>query len=127
MKFKVSFFEERFIDAIGSGIYSISLRIGQEEQLIYIGESVFVLVRCATHLYEISKGKGYLGFKKDFLDREDITLVFRLMDLEQEKSKRVSKETLYVKELEPAMQSGIKDRVKPVEDMISEMTHLLEQ
>lgn len=127
MKFKVSFFEERFIDAIGAGIYSISLRIGQEEQLIYIGESVFVLVRCATHLYEISKGKGYLGFKKDFLDREDITLVFRLMDLEQEKSKRVSKETIYVKELEPAMQSGIKDRVKPVEDMISEMTHLLEQ
>ena len=127
MKFKVSFFEERFVDAIGAGIYSISLRTGQGEQLLYIGESVFVLVRCAILLYEISKGKGYLGFKKDYLEREDITLVFRLIEVEQDKAERVSRETAYVKELEPKMQSGIKDRVKSVEDMISEMTHLLDQ
>ena len=125
MNFKVEFFENKFTDAIGAGIYSISVRTGDKEELLYIGESVFVLVRCATHLYEISKGEGYLGFNKESLEREDITLVFKLIDQEQDKAKRVSRETAYVKELNPRLQSGIKDRVKPVEEMIEEMTRLL--
>ena len=125
MNFKVEFFENKFTDAIGAGIYSISVRTGDKEELLYIGESVFVLVRCATHLYEISKGEGYLGFNKESLEREDITLVFKLIDQEQDKAKRVSRETAYVKELNPRLQSGIKDRVKPVAEMIEEMTRLL--
>ena len=125
MNFKVEFFENKFTDAIGAGIYSISVRTGDKEELLYIGESVFVLVRCATHLYEISKGEGYLGFNKESLEREDITLVFKLIDQEQDKAKRVSRETAYVKELNPRLQSGIKDRVKPVEEMIEEMPRLL--
>ena len=127
MSFKVSFFEDKFIDAIGAGIYSISLQKGDEEKLLYIGESVFVLVRCATHLYKISKGDGYLGFTNEVLENDNVTIVFRLIEAEMNKSLRVSHETAYVKEMKPIMQSGIKDRVKNLEKMIDEMTKLLNQ
>ena len=89
MNIKVKFFEDRFVEAIGAGIYEIYVQTnGRDEKLLYVGESVFVLVRCATHLYEIAKGNGYLGFKKEMLENSDITLIFKLLMLESDKNKR---------------------------------------
>lgn len=55
MKIKVKFFEKDFISAIGAGIYRVSLVLGEKKSVLYIGESVFVLVRCATHLFELKR------------------------------------------------------------------------
>ena len=97
MDIKVKFFEDRFVEAIGPGIYGIYFQTNAEnKELLYVGESVFVLVRCAAHLYEIVKGDGYLGFTKEI-----------------------------IKDRHPKMQSEISDRVKSIEDMIKEMTNLL--
>ena len=123
----IRFFENQLEDAIGAGIYEIYIQKNGKEDLIYIGESVFVLVRCAMHLYEMRKGEGYLGSTKDFLDSTDITVVFKLLMNESDRRKRQTKEAELVKEKHPKMQSGIKDRVKSIEAMIDEMTLLLNE
>lgn len=97
MNIKVKFFEDKFVEAIGAGIYEIYVQINSKEELLYVGESVFVLVRCATHLYEIIS----------------------------DKKMRKAKEKEVIKDKHPRMQSGISDRVKSIENMISEMTDFL--
>ena len=49
MKIKVQFFEESLVDAVGAGVYEIYAKADDKEELFYVGESVFELVRCATH------------------------------------------------------------------------------
>lgn len=128
MDIKVKFFEENFVEAIGAGVYGIYyVQKDNKEKLLYVGESVFVLVRCATHLYEITKGNGYLGFRHEMFESNNITLAFKLLVSESDKKKRKDKEIDFIRELKPEMQSGIKDRVKPIEDMISKMTNLLNE
>ena len=89
----IRFFENSLENAIGAGIYEIYIQKKGKEELIYIGESVFVLVRCATHLYEMKKGEGYLGFTKDMLDRADLTVVFKLLMNESDRRTRQTKES----------------------------------
>ena len=89
MKIKVQFFEERLVDAVGAGVYEIYARTDDKEELFYVGESVFVLVRCATHLYEISKGVGYLGFDEEKIGKDNITLIFKLYDNVSSKKDRI--------------------------------------
>lgn len=125
MKMKVQFFEDSLVSAIGAGVYQIFVKTEKEEKLLYVGESVFVLVRCATHLYEISKGNGYLGFNEKIIGNANITVVFKLYKNVEQKSERVAIETELIKEAHPVMQSGIKDRVKPIEDMIKELKNIL--
>lgn len=127
MKIKVRFFEERLVDAVGAGVYEIYAKIDGKEELFYIGESVFVLVRCATHLYEISKGKGYLGFDEDKIEKDNITLIFKLYDNVSSKSDRTAIENELIRTKKPRMQSGIKDRVKPIEAMIDELTKFINE
>lgn len=127
MKIKVQFFEERLVDAVGAGIYEIYAKTDNKEELFYVGESVFVLVRCATHLYEISKGKGYLGFDKEKIEKDNITLIFKLYENVSSKSDRTALEKELIDTKKPRMQSGIKDRVKPIEDMIDELTNFLNE
>lgn len=127
MKIKVQFFEERLVDAVGAGVYEIYAKTGNKEELFYVGESVFVLVRCATHLYEISKGKGYLGFDKEKIEKDNITLIFKLYDNVSSKIDRTALEKELIDTKKPRMQSGIKDRVKPIEDMIDELTNFLNE
>ena len=124
-KMKVQFFEDSLVSAIGAGVYQIFVKTEKEEKLLYVGESVFVLVRCATHLYEISKGNGYLGFNEEIIGNENITVVFKLYQNVEQKSERVAIETELIKEAHPVMQSGIKDRVKPIENMIAELKNIL--
>lgn len=128
IKIKVKFFEDDFIEAIGAGVYGIYiLQKDSKEKLLYVGESVFVLVRCATHLYEIVKGNGYLGFQQKMFESNSITLTFKLLLSESDKKKRKAQEIEFIKNLDPAMQSKIKDRVKPIEDMVNKMTDLLNE
>lgn len=127
MKIKVQFFEERLVDAVGAGVYEIYAKTDNKEELFYVGESVFVLVRCATHLYEISKGKGYLGFDKEKIEKDNITLIFKLYDNVSSKIDRIALEKEIIDTKKPRMQSGIKDRVKPIEDMIDELTSFLNE
>ncbi len=127
MNIKVKFFEDKIVEAIGAGIYEIYVKIGSKEKLLYIGESVFVLVRCATHLYEIAKGKGYLGFTKEIIENTNITLVFKLLTLEPDTEKRKTKEKEVIKTKQPVMQSGISDRVKSVEVMIGALKNFLNE
>lgn len=125
MKMKINFFEENFTEAIKAGIYEIYLQVNEKEELLYVGESVFILVRCATHLYEIAKGNGYLGFTEDSIENENITLVFKLYETIADKETRKKTEKTLVAEKHPIMQSGISDRVKSIESMINELTNLL--
>ena len=126
MDIKVKFFENEFVEAIGAGIYGVSVQTStKSKELLYVGESVFVLVRCATHLYELLKGNGYLGFTKEMIESNDITLVFELLVSESDKKRRKTKEKEIIKDRHPRMQSEISDRVKSVEDMISELKNLL--
>lgn len=127
MKIKVQFFEERLVDAVGAGVYEIYAKTDNKEELFYVGESVFVLVRCATHLYEISKGKGYLGFDKEKIEKDNLTLIFKLYDNVSSKIDRTVLEKELIDTKKPIMQSGIKDRVKPIEDMIDELTNFLNE
>ena len=128
MNFKVKFFEDSFLDAIGAGVYEIYIQRNGDKQLLYVGESVFVLVRCATHLYEIVKGKGYLGFNKENLENDCFTLVFKLYSMEPDEAKKKQSRKQKEKEViekNPIMQSGINDRVKSIEEMINQMTSFL--
>ena len=127
MNIKVHFFEDRLVDAVGAGVYEIYAKTDNKEELFYVGESVFVLVRCATHLYEISKGKGYLGFTEEMIKKYNITLVFKLYDNISIKTDRVKTENHLITIKNPRMQSGIKDRVKPIENMIDELIHFLDE
>ena len=128
MDIKVKFFENKFVEAIGAGIYGIYVQTNtKNKELLYIGESVFVLVRCATHLYEIVKGNGYLGFTQEMIEGNNITLIFELLFSEPDKIMRKNKEKEIIKDKHPRMQSKISDRVKSIEDMIDEMTNLLNE
>ena len=39
MKIAVSFFDNKIIEAIGGGIYKISIKRDEEQEVLYIGES----------------------------------------------------------------------------------------
>ena len=127
MKIKVQFFEERLVDAVGAGVYEIYARTDDKEELFYVGESVFVLVRCATHLYEISKGVGYLGFDEEKIGKDNITLIFKLYDNVSSKKDRIALEKKLIDTKKPIMQSGVKDRVKSIDDMKDELTNFLNE
>ncbi len=63
MEIQIRFFENDIRDAIGGGIYKISVkREDDEKKVLYIGESFSMLTRCATHLYSLSKAPEYFGF-----------------------------------------------------------------
>ena len=111
MKIKIEFFKDKFIDAIGAGIYKVTVEYKNNSNLIYIGESVFVLVRCATHLYKLKNNPSYFGFNDETIENEDIVLKFELIESNSDTKERKAKENQLIKEMKPSMQSGIKDRM----------------
>ena len=116
MKIQINFFNEKFIEAIGAGIYKISIRYNDKQELLYIGESEFVLVRCAAHLYELKKKPEYLGFDKNSIENEKIVLDFALIEQKEKQHQRRKLEIQYIDIYKPIMQSGIKDRMKSIEE-----------
>lgn len=125
MKIKIDFFSEKMIDAIGAGIYQVSVKYNGMDKVLYIGESVFVLVRCGAHLFELKNKPEYFGFNDDSINNENIILKFELFENIDDKKKRKHREKELIKEKNPIMQSGISDRMKTVEEKVQALTAFL--
>lgn len=125
MNIKVEFFQDDLIQAIGAGIYEISIDQNSKSEVLYIGESVFVLVRCASHLYELKKSPGYFGFTDKTINDPGIILKFRLIEKNSESASRKKREMEFIKKRKPLSQSGIRDRQKNVKDKIEALTQFL--
>ena len=122
---QVEFFQDDLIQAIGAGIYEISIDHNNKSDVLYIGESVFVLVRCASHLYELKSKPEYFGFTDKTIDDSGITLKFKLIEKNSNSGLRKKREMELIKERKPLSQSGIRDRQKNVEDKIEALTQFL--
>ena len=127
MKIKIKFFEEDFLEAIGAGVYEIDVNINGTSKALYIGESVFVLVRCSIHLFELRNNPAYLGFTTDTINDDRITLTFKLLQQEENKKKRKEIETAKIKEIETLSQSGINDRLKEVKARTEALDNFLQK
>ncbi|MCT6818034.1 MAG: hypothetical protein M3043_16690 [Lysinibacillus fusiformis] len=125
MNITIQFFQRDLIPAIGAGIYEISVYKNDESRVLYIGESVFVLVRCASHLYELNKDPKYFGFTEETIRDSDVKLKFRLLEKVNKRDLRKKREKELIKEKAPLTQSGISDYQKSVEDKISALTSFL--
>lgn len=125
MDIKIEFFQEDLIQAIGAGIYEISINRNNKSEVLYIGESVFVLVRCASHLYELKKKPEYFGFTDKTIDDSSITLKFKLIEKDSNNGSRKKRETEFIKVRKPLSQSGVRDRQKNVEDKIESLKKFL--
>ncbi len=127
---KIDFFTNNFVEAIGAGIYQISvIRSNGDIAPLYIGESVFVLVRCATHLFELKRNPKYFGFTEESISSSEITLKFELLQQIEDKQERkryekeVIKQTLQTQKI--ICQNGISDRMKDIDDKIESLTSFL--
>ncbi|MBC5636281.1 hypothetical protein H8S33_05495 [Ornithinibacillus sp. BX22] len=125
MNITIEFFQRDLIPAIGAGIYEISVCKNDKSKILYIGESVFVLVRCASHLYELNKDPKYFGFNEDTIRDSSVKLRFRLLEKVNERDLRKKREKELIKEKAPLTQSGISDYQKSVEDKVSALTKFL--
>lgn len=125
MKVNIKFFQENFIKAIGAGIYEIGIEKNGSYASLYIGESVFVLVRCASHLYELKLNPAYFGFSADTINDPEITLHFKLIEENSDKASRKAQEKRLIAERKPISQSGIGDRQKPIEDKVASLIQFL--
>jgi hypothetical protein len=126
MNISVDFFRNDLIQAIGAGIYEISIYKNNKSTVLYIGESVFVLVRCASHLYDLKKSPEYFGFTEDTIGDSSITLKFRLIENQGNSALRKKREKELIKENKPLSQSGISDHQKSVEEKILALTYFLD-
>jgi len=127
MKIKIDFFSGDLIEAIGSGVYEVAVTINGEATSLYIGESTFVLVRCASHLYELKKKPEYFGFSDDLLGCSDIGLRFSLIIPEGDRSRRKEREKIEIEKCKPKplCQSGLSDRMKPIEEKVEALAQFL--
>lgn len=126
MKIKIEFFNKNIIDAIGAGIYQVSIMNNGKEEVLYIGESVFVLVRCGAHLFELKKTPEYFGFNDETINNENIILKFELLEAISNMADRKHKEKELIQKKKPILQSGISDRMKSVEEKVQALTAFLE-
>lgn len=56
MNLRVHFFQNDILQAIKGGVYQISLQKDDGgRQVLYMGESYSMLIRCAQHLYQLRK------------------------------------------------------------------------
>lgn len=122
MKIKIDFFNKNIIDAIGAGIYQVSIMNNGKEEVLYIGESVFVLVRCGAHLFELKKTPEYFGFNDETINNEKIILKFELLEAVDNMADRKRKEKEMIQEKNPMLQNGISNRMKSVEEKIQALT-----
>ena len=126
MNIKIDFFNENIIDAISAGIYQASVMNNGKEEILYIGESVFVLVRCGAHLFELKKKPEYFGFNDKTINNENISLKFKLLESVSDMADRKHREKELIQEKNPILQSGISDRMKSVEEKVQALTTFLE-
>lgn len=125
MNLQIDFFGDDLVRAIGPGIYEITVCKDGKTACLYIGESVWVMVRCATHLYRLKHHPAYFGFTEETLARPDITLTFRLIESEDDPVRRKSREKAYIARRSPLSQSGRGDHQKPIPEKIRALEEFL--
>ena len=104
----------------------MSVRHNGKEEILYIGESVFVLVRCGAHLFELKKTPEYFGFNDETINNEKIILKFELLEAVDNMADRKRKEKEMIQEKNPMLQNGISNRMKSVEEKVQALTAFLE-
>ncbi|QRV01773.1 hypothetical protein JTE88_06685 [Arcanobacterium phocisimile] len=127
MKIKIDFFSKNIVEAIGAGIYQVSvLKPNGKLGVLYIGESVFTLVRCATHLYGLKKNPAYFGFTADTIEDSQITLKFELLEKISDEAKRKAREKEIIKATDNIIcQSQVSDRMKSIDEKVEALTNFL--
>lgn len=130
MKIKIDYFSKDIAEAIGAGIYKISvIKENGDTAPLYIGESVLVLVRCAAHLSELKKNPSYFGFTEESIDDNRITLKFEMLYQIDDSAKRKRKEKDVIKQTiktsKLICQNGISDRMKDIDDKIESLALFL--
>ena len=107
MRIKIEFFNEQIIDAISAEIYQVSVRHNGKGEILYSGESMFVLVRCGSHLFRLKKKPEYFGFNDETINNEKITLKFELLEAADGMADRRHREIELIQKKNPILQSGI--------------------
>lgn len=112
-------------DAINMGVYAIKLRnkTNGKSILLYIGESVWMVVRCSGHLHRIMNEPEYMGLKQENLDNENFELVFEVIKPVKIKDSLKDEELHEIHESHPLTQGKIRDwqvenKVEIVQDAI---------
>lgn len=111
-----TFFQIGILQAIKGGVYQISLQKDDgERQVLYIGESYSMLIRCAQHLYQLRKNPLYFGMNDEILRNQNLILVFEVLHEEEKMGIRRNKEKKYIQRNAPLLQSGYRDRMVSVD------------
>lgn len=126
MNIQIEFFKNNLIESINEGIYKISIVKNGKSKCLYIGESVFVMVRCASHLYNFTKNPEYFGFSNEHIKDPEIKVIFELIELCNNKSERKKKELELIKSIKPVTQSGVGDRMKKIDEKIESLKNVIE-
>lgn len=127
IKTKIDFFSKDLKKAIGPGIYTVSVIDEKGKNgILYVGESVYVLARCASHLYQFKKHPDYFGFTEEQISNDKLTLKFELYRTADTKKERKQIETQLIKESEILLQDKINDHMKGLEDRIQSLKEFLD-
>ena len=125
MKIQIEFFKNDFLKAINDGVYEIYVEKNGKSASLYIGESVQVMVRCASHLYDLAKEPEQFGFTDETINDPEIKLVFHLLEGNEQKSTRRRSELQAIKGSRPLLQTGINDHVKRINAKIEALSQFL--
>lgn len=116
---RISFFQKDGMfdtEALGMGVYIIELADSKNNSIpLYIGESVWMIVRCAGHLYRTFKTPEYLGLINE-LHNPNLQLVIRVLEAVEDKQKLIVRENYYIEKLNPLTQKSINDKFKGKRD-----------
>lgn len=111
MQLKIKFFENDMSNALDPGIYQIEIKKENNKKVLYIGESVYPLIRCSEHLFNLKNAPYYFGFTNETIEDSSTSLIFSILQNETDVIKRKAKEKELIKEKRPLSQSGISDRL----------------
>lgn len=111
MQLKIKLFDNDISKALEPGVYQIEIQKDNKKEILYIGESVYPLVRCSEHLYNLKNDPQYFGFTNKTIENPDISLIFSIIRNEKDVIKRKFQEKELIKEKNPLSQSGISDRL----------------
>lgn len=117
MGINIRFFEkEHAFDkrAFGKGIYVIKLQKKNNPEkkpiTLYIGQSVWIIVRCAGHLYRTFKEPEYLGLTRENLEDDSLELVVQVLEAVETKENLREREKHYIRQERPLTQYDNNDK-----------------
>ena len=111
MNVNIEFFLNDLNKALEAGIYLIEIQKDNKKTSLYIGESVYPMVRCAEHLFNLKNDPDYFGFTNKTIDDTNIKLIFSILENEYDTAKRKAKEKELITKKKPISQSGISDKL----------------